>query len=263
MLSGACFEAEENNYFIKLSQYQYSGFRNNLDKVIEQRPAGIITSTMHDNEYKYFQEITSKYKIPTAIVDNNSPHISTVSVYSDDNKGGFMATEHLIKLGHRKIGHATLDRPSKFVKARRQGFSNAMKKYGIRPNANYMIENSFKNEHSDFVKDFEGILCGKNRPTAFFCSTDHIALMALRAAFCSGLRVPEDLAVVGYGDLYMSRFVTPALTTIHKPFIEMGRRTVKYLLKKIMDSKDHNIYNNKLEVELIVRNSTGPLVGKE
>ena len=169
--------------------------------------------------------------------------------------GAIEATEHLLELGHRRIGLirgipgfvATEDRTS--------GYRAALSAAGIRPDPTLESEGEFRTIEGRAAA--AQLLELPERPTAIFACNDEMAVAVLQEARVRGIRVPEDLSVVGFDDTVVSQISVPALTTVHQPLEEVGRMAVNLLARVIDERPTHPI---RLEVgtRLVVRESTGP-----
>lgn len=176
------------------------------------------------------------------------------SVSASHAAGAKAATEHLLELGHRRIGAITGPRTWMASKERISGYHVALAGAGIVPDPDLEIEADFEIE-GGFIAA-ERMLDIPNPPSAIFCFNDNLAIGALRAARHHGHNVPGDLSVVGFDDTEAS-LVTPALTTVRQPLPEMGRSAVT-LLTRLLNSQRAEALRVELATKLIVRESTGP-----
>ncbi len=211
----------------------------------------IITLPPTDEEVKRLKQAN----IPAVLVDGAHPQISHVMI--DDVAGGYQATRHLIELGHRKIGYISdLLQESPFgfrpVADRYQGYRNALADAGIpfRPEYHRQGELS-RREASRLAHE---LLTLPDPPTAIFAYSDTQAFGVLRAAQDLGLKVPEQLSVIGYDDIEISEFLH--LTTIRQQLSESGRRGAELLLAEIAQPGPPQ--EVILRTELVLRNSTAP-----
>ncbi|HIQ04573.1 MAG TPA: LacI family transcriptional regulator [Anaerolineae bacterium] len=190
---------------------------------------------------------------PTVLVDTYHPALSRVVV--DDVAGGWMATQHLIELGHRKIAYLSdpLINPFNFTPCRDrfQGYRQALREAGILFKAEYHQAG----EHSRYQAKVlaHQLLDLPDPPTAIFAASDTQAMGVLEAARERGLRVPQDLSVVGFDDIEMAEYLN--LTTIRQPLYESGLRGVEMLLESI--STPGTVPTHvELPLELVVRGTT-------
>lgn len=179
-------------------------------------------------------------------------------VVADNRRGGFLALEHLIRLGHRRIG--ILKGPSNNSTAieRLDGAMDACRAYGI-PIPEGFIQGGGYLQKTGYLVTKE--LFGKKKkdsPTAIFASNDEMALGAFEAAWEMGLKIPEDIALVGFNNVEITSFCSIQLTTVSQRPDEMGRLGAKRLVAKIEKKRGYRKgYQEVLEPELVVRKSCG------
>jgi len=176
----------------------------------------------------------------------------------DNVKGGYLAAEHLIRLGHKRIG--VIKGPIKNSTAieRFQGSSQAFRDYGISLSDEWIYEGDY-HKTSGYIATNEMLNRPKNqRPTAIFLSNDDMALGSLEAIIDMGLKVPEDIALVGFNDVETSSLPSIALTTISLHAFEMGRLGAQRLIDKIEKRRGYKKkFKVVLEPDLIIRKSCG------
>jgi len=196
--------------------------------------------------------------VPIVLVDANHPSLTSLNrVIVDDVEGGEKATQHLIDLGHRKIGYISdpLENPFNFTssKFRYQGYRQALENAGIPFKAEYHRQG----EHGHYEAEHLAaeLLTLPDRPTAIFAASDTQAMGVLEAARNAGLSVPEDLSVIGYDDIEVAEYL--GLTTIRQLLFESGQRGVELLLERL-DTPDGEPVCEVHSTELIVRKTTAP-----
>jgi LacI family transcriptional regulator len=192
--------------------------------------------------------------IPLVVVDPvNPPPADLASVGATNWAGGLAATEHLIGLGHRRI--AAIAGPGDYLcsRARIDGYRSGLERAGIVYDASLVRYGDFLHE-GGFTRGGE-LLDMADRPTAIFAGSDQQAFGVYEAARQRGLRVPQDLSVVGFDDLPVSRWVSPPLTTVRQPLAEMGR-TAAQMLGDVIEGLPLRSTRVELSTELIVREST-------
>ena len=197
--------------------------------------------------------ILEKASIPVVFIESlPTQTLSTVS--TDDTQGAYLATEHLIQLGHTKIAHISGTPTVEITKRRIHGYRQALADHGINfhkivsPASMYWDYRAGYNSMKALLKD-------DTRPTAVFSASDELAIGAYRALYESGLSIPEDVSMVGYDDIEASAFATPPLTTIQQPFVDMASNAVDLLFNIIRD-RQNEVAQIMLPPELIVRQST-------
>lgn len=174
-------------------------------------------------------------------------------IVSHDRDAAAEAGEHLALLGHKEIGF--IAGPSQYRSAheRRAGFADALAKHGVKLSPKLVVEGAYSFESG--VKAAEALLAKKPRPTAIFASNDEMAAGVYKAAYALGLRIPDDLSVVGYDDSPLAMRVSPALTTVRVPIRDMGRKAAEKLIGKEPEGGDTDI----IETRLVVRDSSKSL----
>jgi len=192
--------------------------------------------------------------IPLVVIDPvNPPPPELPSVGATNWAGGLAATEHLLGLGHRRIG--ALAGPSDYLcsRARTDGYRSALERAGIRFDPALVRNGDFEHE-GGFVRGGE-LLDLADPPSAIFAGSDQHAFGLYEAARQRGLRVPQDLSVIGFDDLPVARWVSPPLTSVRQPLAEMGRAAAQ-MLDELIDGLPLGTNRVELSTELIVREST-------
>lgn len=178
-------------------------------------------------------------------------------ISSDNAEGARLAIRHLHDLGHRKIAHITGPDGNVLTTARREGMVSERARLGLPAKPEWIIRGDFSLEsgHDAATR----ILAMDDRPTAVFCSADMVAFGLMAGLKSGGLRVPEDISVVGFDDIEMSEYYIPALTTIRQDRHGLGRRAARVLLDRLKNQNFERTPEVPIPVELIVRESTAPL----
>jgi LacI family transcriptional regulator len=187
---------------------------------------------------------------PLMPVDARIPSVSATHA-----SGANQAMQHLLDLGHRRIGMITGPRGWVATEDRRRGYLAALASAGIVPDP--ALERSSNFEIAGGVEAAVDLLQLPDAPTAIFAFNDNLAIGVLQAARALGLRVPGDLSVVGFDDVEHATIVTPTLTTVRQPLAEMGRTAVS-LLMRILAGQRVETLRIELGTRLVVRESTGP-----
>jgi LacI family transcriptional regulator len=195
-------------------------------------------------------------RIPIVVIDPfDLPHTQVTSVGSTNFMGGIAATQHLLELGHRRIAYLGGPIAAACNQARVQGFRGAMEAEGVPVPDGYVRYGRF--HHRDGVEQGTALLALPEPPTAIFAGSDETALGVIEAARSRGLRVPEDLSIVGFDDTAVARFASPPLTTVRQPLREMGAVALRRALLLAAGEKVDS-YHVELATELVVRRSTAP-----
>jgi LacI family transcriptional regulator len=192
--------------------------------------------------------------IPLVVVDPvNLPDADLPSVGTTNWAGGLAATDHLTSLGHTRIG--AIAGPPEYLcsRARLDGYRSALDRARVTYRPELIRHGDFQHE-GGFLRGSE-LLDLPEPPTAIFAGSDQQALGVYEAARQHGLRVPQDLSIVGFDDLPVARWISPPLTTVRQPLTEMGR-TAAAMLGDLIDGKPLPTRRVELSTELIVREST-------
>ncbi|AYC42823.1 LacI family DNA-binding transcriptional regulator [Streptomyces griseorubiginosus] len=194
--------------------------------------------------------------VPLVVVDpTGSPALEAPTIGAANWSGGLAATEHLLSLGHRRIG--LIAGPPRLLcsRARFDGYRAALEGAGVPLDESLVVPGDFHPE-SGFA-GCEKLLDLPEPPTAIFAASDQMALGAIEALRRRGLRVPEDMSLVGFDDLPEVRWSAPPLTTIRQPLSEMGKLAVRTILK-LTRNEPPDSPRVELGTELVVRSSTAP-----
>lgn len=177
------------------------------------------------------------------------------SVLTDNKLGARMAMEYLIKLGHRDIAIINGNQDDENFTTRFEVYLEVLKENKIRDRKDFVL-NDFRTPLNEKKAALKKMLTGTSRPTAIFFSSDTLAARYMPEIVKMGLKIPEDLSVIGFDDLELAFYMEPQLTTIKQPMFEVGRKAVQMLLA--MENKNMAEYSGKsvfVPPQLIIRNS--------
>ena len=175
---------------------------------------------------------------------------------ADNIKGGFLATDHLIRHGHRRVGCLRTSTTSAVSMEREAGYRQALESHGIEYSQELIAGdgNTLEDGHRAVTELFERT----EVPKALFAQSDLVALGAMRAIRDKGLSVPEDIALAGFDDIPIAAYVEPPLTTVHQPVQRMCRNAVQTLLDILEDNLPRDFAKRTVfEPELVIRSSCG------
>jgi len=192
------------------------------------------------------------------IAAREDPQDGSPCVYVDDRDAAYAITEHLIQLGHTRIGFLWGEPHHRSSPERYQGYADALKDYGIALNKKLILPGRYA--FDDGFRGARKLLALKEPPTAIFGSNDEIAAGVLAAARSAGLDVPWDLSIAGFEDNPFSKQAWPALTTARQSTAEIGRHAALRLMTELQhgDGEREPIANEGFVPELVVRGSTAP-----
>jgi LacI family transcriptional regulator, repressor for deo operon, udp, cdd, tsx, nupC, and nupG len=216
----------------------------------ERRVDGIIVTSSRVGVL--YTPLMERLQIPVVLLNNQHPSQFVHSVLIDNLEASFGATRHLIRLGHRRIAYLGDRFGYQSDTERCTGYRRALEEAGIKAAREMVVQGDGRPEGGE--QAMAKLLALPKRPTAIFCYNDMSALGAMRQIRAYGLKVPDDVSVVGFDDLYFSQYLEPPLTTVRQPMRQMGRMAMETLLH-IFDGP-HSTHNLKVEGQLIVRQST-------
>lgn len=200
--------------------------------------------------------LLKRLKIPVVLLYHQTEGKDFSWVDLNNREGGRMAMEHLLSLGHRRIGYIGGElQMSTNAQDRYEAYQNALRGAGIVEDRRLVRNGMFSPDYGRECTEEFLALPVSERPTALFCATDMIAFGALQAAKKKGLKIPQDLSIVGFDNYDQSAYQIPPLTTVHQPFYEMGRIAME-LLESIVQDPQRGSQQVLIEPELVVRAST-------
>lgn len=191
--------------------------------------------------------------LPLVVLGRREERPEIPFIAPDAVAGGLLATRHLIELGHRRIGFLGSVLDAQTCGDRMDGYQQALREAGISFDPDLVAEAPFK--PSGGCQAMEILVRQDPRPTAVVAISNTVAHEALRALADCGLRVPQDVAIVGFDDTWLSLMTTPPLTSVRQPLFEMGKQSVEMLLARIAHA-DQAARRIVCPVSLVVREST-------
>jgi LacI family repressor for deo operon, udp, cdd, tsx, nupC, and nupG len=251
VMDGVEMAAQEEGYSVVLANARRDPQRTKLfyDQVVAQRADGILLTTGHLPDALALPSATWP---PTVVVAEPLNDPRAIMVCIDHAEAVATAVAHLVKLGHKRIAHITGPSRALSVRERRRGFNQAMADAGLRVPPEWVVEGLFDPESGEAA--IAQLCKGRMKPTAVFADNDELAVGAIRGAHRHGLKVPEDLSVIGLDNQRFLEVFEPGLTTIDIPRFEMGYQAMKRLVRCMAGEK--NVGGLRLRTELIVRQTT-------
>ncbi|BAN96034.1 lacI family transcriptional regulator [Plautia stali symbiont] len=207
-----------------------------LSMMAQKRVDGLLVMC---SEYPddLLQMLEENRNIPMVVMDwGESRGDFTDTVQDNAFHGGYLAGRYLIERGHRDIGAIPGQMERNTGGGRHAGFLQAMQEAGISVRPEWIVQGDFEPESG--YQSMQQILNQKQRPTAVFCGGDIMAMGAICAADEMGLRVPQDISVIGYDNVRNARYFTPALTTVHQPKAQLGEKVLEMLLDRITSKRE-------------------------
>jgi LacI family xylobiose transport system transcriptional regulator len=226
-----------------------------IEGVIRRRPVGVVM-ILADLSAEHKKQLRTR-NIPFVLVDpTGDPAPDVPSIGSANWSGGLAATRHLIDLGHRRIAIITGPADMMCSHARVSGFRSAMSAAGIPVREEYVIGGEFRRDIG--LEAATRLMALAEPPTAIFASSDMQALGVYEAARTLGLRIPDDLSVVGYDDLPVAQWLGPPLTTVRQPLVEMAEEATQLAIRLRSGAEEQRNLRVDLATRLIERDSARP-----
>ncbi|WP_057938022.1 LacI family DNA-binding transcriptional regulator [Algoriphagus resistens] len=227
-----------------------------VETLANSRVDGILLALSKEtNSYGHIQNIMDR-GIPVLLFERVCSEINSSKVTTDDLNGSKEVVQHLITRGKRKIAYLSGPMSLGVCEARLTGYKEAHEENRLSFDPDLILElDDFTYEAAE--KALKKLWEGRTRPDALFCFADILAIGALEAGKKLGIKIPEELAIAGFGNDDISRFVSPSLTTMSQPSFEMGQLAADLILKEINSEEDLTEPHYKtIKPELIIREST-------
>jgi len=222
-----------------------------IQVMMAERVDGLLITPVQSSRQALEEVMDSGF--PVVLMGRYFPDLEAPFVVTDDVHGAIMAVEHLIALGHEHIGHVAGPLHISSARDRLLGYRKALEAHGIPLRDDYVLQGAVTLE--------DGYIAGKKLlklnplPTAVFAYSDFVAVGIMQAILEAGLRIPEDVSLVGYDDIVFSAYTKVPLTTIRIPKRKLGKEAVHLLISRLGNRR--NIPSHKkLKVDLVVRDST-------
>lgn len=256
-ISGIEEIAYQSGYTIIVSQSNESFEREvvNTNALMHHRVAGLIVSiSQHTRNGDHFQLLIDR-NIPLVFFDRVCEDVVANKVVIDDENSAYRAVQHLIERGYKRIAHLAGSKELDICKKRLNGYKSALLDADL-PVLNEFILYGGLHE-LDGYNSMETLLKNNTIPDAIFCINDPVAIGAFQKIKEAGLRIPQDIGLVGFSNNKITSLVDPQITTIDQPSFEMGKKAAQILIGMIEDSsKKIEPKTVVLETNLIVRGST-------
>jgi LacI family transcriptional regulator len=254
ILAGAAEALDEQDRRIVLcpTQHEHEREVSLLDRLMHGTTDGALLVLPEETNEELRVLLHHGYRF--VVVDPRKPVDERIPAVSAANStGATLATRHLLSLGHRRIAAITGPAGWMASEERRRGYHAALVDAGVMPDPALELEANFL--LAGGLEAAARLLDLADRPTAIVAFNDNLAIGAMQAAHARGLRVPEDVSIVGFDDTIEAALVTPALTTVRQPLAEMGRMAVS-LLTRLLDNQRFEALHVELATRLVVRDST-------
>lgn len=222
-------------------------------RLLDRRVDGLVLAAAHTDE-PLVERLAANHT-PFVLL-NRSTNADHVSFSADDELGAYLATRHLLARGHRRVAHAAGVRGTSTADRRRVGYVRAIESAHLTVDESLIIDSDLSIDSGVDVGN--RLLTGERRPTAIFAANDYVAIGIMEVARDLGLRIPDDLALVGFNDTRLAEALLVPLSSVSIPLAEMGRHAVNGVIDLI---DDHPVTSKVFPVHLKIRASSTAQVG--
>jgi len=242
-----------NNYEIILTVSQENAEREakHLESLLAMRVDGILVSISQQTRDKKIFDKVKNFGVPLVFIDRILAIPNTSRVTVDDRGGAFKAIELSIQNGYRKIGHLAGYRDISIGKDRYLGFRDALKKYDIPFNPDWVIHGGFG--ETDGYNGFMKMYDSGNLPEFIFAVTFPVALGICKAAKEVNLKIPDDVDIICFGNSDINDFVKPSISFINQPTEKIGKAAIELLLEQIRSFDDFKPKNIEIPTEIVLK----------
>ncbi len=189
-------------------------------------------------------------RVPIVLLERDAPNGEFDSLKIDNTTGVYQAVEHLIGKGHIKIAHIRGPQGAVPAMERYEAYKKCLLEHGITPDDRLVLQGDYKlNGGYEAMAEF---MRRTDKPTAIFCANDVMAMGVVRYALEKGISIPKDVALVGYDDIDMVTMITPALTTVRQPVLQLAKKATRILLDRIQSEKESELPNVRLETHRLL-----------
>ncbi|MGD8171893.1 substrate-binding domain-containing protein [Vibrio sp. TRT 21S02] len=201
-----------------------------INTLLQKRVDGLILmcSSLEGERLDVFEKYTS---LPVVVMDWGPMLFTSDKIQDNSLRGGYLATKHLIEAGHRDIGCIAGPLIKHQAQMRYEGYKRAMNEAGLEFASRWIVEADFECEGG--YEAFNKMHQAGPLPSAIFVCNDMMAMGVINAANEKGIKIPDELSLIGYDDIHIAKFMTPSLTTIHQPKYRLGQAAVETLLNKL------------------------------
>ena len=239
VISGIEDIAYENGFAVTISQSNDNFEKENkiAHTLFANRVDGLILSLGMETKSFEHLKLFSERNIPLVLFDRVTDKINAHKIIVDDYAGGYQATKHLIKNGAKKIAHIGGPQTINIYKNRQKGYTDALNENGIKIDKSLVFNgNMTKNAGINAIKE---LIDNNKIPDAIFCANDTTALGIITYLKTTGIKIPDDISIVGFSNEPFSEVVTPSISTIKQPGFLMGQKAAKLLINQISNKKEN------------------------
>ncbi len=238
--------SQSNDSLEKESKIAQSLYNNHMDGII-------ISIGMETENYDHLKHFKEK-NIPIVFFDRALDEIEAHKIVVDDYGGGYRVTKHLLDQGANRIAHIGGPLTLGIYRLRQKGYNDALKHAGIKIDKSIIVNNNLTSD--DGTAAIKKLLKNPSPPDAIFCANDTTALSVIIYLHNLGIKVPDDIAVIGFSNEPYSAVVTPSISTVRQPGFEMGKQAARLLIEQIKSKSTRDFRTIVMPTELIIRQSS-------
>ena len=267
LINGVEAVASTHGYHVLIFQSRESYQRevSNAQHLVSRKADGMLVSlSSHTEDVQHFEELIEK-GLPIVFFDRVPKTIDAYKIIADNFQGSYQATEHLLQMGCRRIAHVTSPSWLSITKERLAGYQKALEDYGIPFREAYVRYC----EHGGMVADeIEGgvreLIEMPEPPDAFFTASDRITTGCMSFLIRKKLRIPEDVAIVGFTNIAVADLLNPPLTSVTQPAFEMGKLATELLIDRIeYPDREVRFETRSLHTALTIRASSNRMAANQ
>ena len=262
VIKGIVSQAEKKGYLVIMlqSNESYNLEKKQLDLLISKRVDGILISLANGTgNFDHIKNVISQ-DIPLVMFDKIAKVVNCSKVIIDDRKAAYMATQYLINIGCKKIAHFRGPLLPQNSIDRFLGYKQALLDNNIKYDSSLVYINECSDKSfEEGKKNAKQLLKDHKDVDGIFINTDLVAIGAMTLFLEKGIKIPEQINIVGFSNWFMSSVISPSLTTVDQPGFKMGKKAFKILYKEMMAKKKNKNFDYKqvvLDTELVIRDST-------
>ena len=262
VIKGIVSQAEKKGYLVIMlqSNESYDLEKKQLDLLISKRVDGILISLANGTgNFDHIKNVISQ-DIPLVMFDKIAKVVNCSKVIIDDRKAAYMATQYLINIGCKKIAHFRWPLLPQNSIDRFLGYKQALLDNNIKYDSSLVYINECSDKSfEEGKKNAKQLLKDHKDVDGIFINTDLVAIGAMTLFLEKGIKIPEQINIVGFSNWFMSSVISPSLTTVDQPGFKMGKKAFKILYKEMMAKKKNKNFDYKqvvLDTELVIRDST-------
>jgi LacI family transcriptional regulator len=232
--------------------------KSSIDTMLSNQIDGVLVSfSKETTNFEHFSSLLDK-GFPIVFFDRVPDISNAITVTVDDYSGAYEATKHLLHQGYRKIVHLSGPSNLKISKERERGYTDALLNHGFTPDPSFIVECTRGSDDEAQKITSEILQNFPEKPDAFFANNDMAAVGAMLACKSAGLRVPEDVGIVGFSNWQFCSMIDPSLSSVAQPGFNMGAKATEILLDLVEKKIQLNEFSNSviLETELLIRKSS-------